>query len=271
MAQVGVTWGAATALGQREENQDRYVTGPSVFVVADGMGGHVDGAAASEVAVRHLAPLAESATVTVEAIREALKLADDEIRHLGPRDGIGRSAGTTVAGVALTENGGNLCWAVFNLGDSRVYRWTATEWQQISADHSLVQILLDGGHITAATAETHPQRHIITRALGIGAPGDADFTLIPVDGHERFLACSDGLSGELPDERIAELMGSSEEPRAIADALVAEAVAGGGKDNVTAVVVHVHRDVEDDDADDEGATIPRLPSPTSAEDGGAQE
>ena len=272
MAQVDVTWGAATAAGQREENQDRYVTGPAVFAVADGMGGHIDGAAASELAVRELAPLAEATTVTVEALRAALQRADGEIRQLGRQDGVGRAAGTTVAGLALTQSGGTMYWAVFNLGDSRVYRWTSREWEQISADHSVVQELLDGGQISAATAASHPQRHVITRALGVGPPGEADFTLIPVDGPERFLACSDGLSGELPDERVAELMGSEAEPGAIAEALVAEAVDRGARDNVTAVVVHVRGSTADSGTDEvEDMTIPRLPDPAGSVPGGAPE
>jgi serine/threonine protein phosphatase PrpC len=275
MAQVDVTWAAATARGRREENQDRYVTGPSIFAVADGMGGHVEGAAASEAAVRHLAPLADGRTVTVESVRDALKRADGEIRRLGPQDGTTRPAGTTVAGIALTENGGNLYWAVFHVGDSRVYRWTSKEWEQISSDHSVVQELIDSGQLTVAAAGSHPQRNVITRALGVGPRAEADFTLIPVDGTERFLACSDGLTGDVSDERIAELMGSDADPRAIADALVAEAVANGGRDNVTVVVVHVHRDDAgaepsgwaDDDVED--VTIPRLPGTAGPEDGGA--
>jgi serine/threonine protein phosphatase PrpC len=235
MPPVELTWGAATAVGQREDNQDRYLAAPPVFAVADGMGGHVGGAAAAEAVVEALRSLTGSETTTVEAIRLALQRADGEIRAFEGPDKAG--AGTTVAGVALVDEGDGPQWAVFHVGDSRVYRWHEGQLELVTRDHSVVQELIDAGYISDESAATHPQRHIITRALGVGPRPEADVVLLPVAPGERFLACSDGLTGELDDVRIAELLPVDGDVQAVAEDLVAEAVDIGARDNTTAVVV----------------------------------
>ncbi|WP_100499829.1 PP2C family protein-serine/threonine phosphatase [Geodermatophilus chilensis] len=234
MPPVELTWGAATAVGQREDNQDRYLAAPPVFVVADGMGGHVGGAAAAETVVEALRSLTGSGTTTVEAIRLALQRADGEIRGFQGPDKAG--AGTTVAGVALVDEGDGPQWAVFHVGDSRVYRWHAGRLELVTRDHSVVQELIDAGYISDESAATHPQRHIITRALGVGPRPEADVVLLPVVPGERFLACSDGLTGELTDAQIAPLVGGGEVARA-ASTLATEAETVGARDNVTVVVL----------------------------------
>ncbi|HEX2073738.1 MAG TPA: protein phosphatase 2C domain-containing protein, partial [Geodermatophilus sp.] len=186
--------GAATATGQREDNQDRFLAEPPVFAVADGMGGHAGGAAAAEAAVGALLSLAGAETTTVERIRLALQRADGEIRGFrGPETA---GAGTTVAGVALVDDGVGPQWVVFYVGDSRVYRWSGGLLERLSTDHSVVQELIDAGHVSEAGAASHPQRHIITRALGVGGSNEPDVTLLPVVPGDRFLACSDGLTNE---------------------------------------------------------------------------
>jgi protein phosphatase len=240
MPPVELTWGAATAVGQREDNQDRYLAAPPVFAVADGMGGHVGGAAAAEAVVEALRSLTGSGTTTVEAIRLALQRADGEIRAFEGPDKAG--AGTTVAGVALVDEGEGPQWAVFHVGDSRVYRWYEGQLELVTRDHSVVQELIDAGYISDESAATHPQRHIITRALGVGPRPEADVVLLPVVPGERFLACSDGLTGELADVRIAELLVGDGDLQAVAEDLVAEAVDIGARDNTTVVVLGAHRD-----------------------------
>ncbi|WP_167760843.1 protein phosphatase 2C domain-containing protein [Geodermatophilus sp. DF01_2] len=237
MPQVELAWGAATAVGQREDNQDRYLASPPVFAVADGMGGHVGGAAAAETVVEALRSVTGSGTTTVAKIRLALQRADGEIRAFRGADKAG--AGTTVAGVALVDEGGGPQWAVFHVGDSRVYRWHEGRIELCTKDHSVVQELIDAGHISDESAATHPQRHIITRALGVGARGGPEVVLLPVVPGDRFLCCSDGLTGELSDERIAELVSGSANPSVDADAMVAETVRVGARDNVTVTLVQV--------------------------------
>jgi len=234
MPQVQLTWGAATAVGQREDNQDRYLADPPVFAGADGMGGHVGGEAAAEAVVEALHALAGSGTTTVAAIRLAVQRADGEIRAFSGPDKAG--AGTTVAGVALVDEGDGPQWAVFHVGDSRVYRWHEGQLELVTKDHSVVQELVDAGYISDESAATHPQRHIITRALGVGPRPEADVVLLPIVPGERFLACSDGLTGELADDRIAALM-SEAEPQMLAETLVSEAEAHGARDNTTVTVV----------------------------------
>jgi PPM family protein phosphatase len=237
MPPVELTWGAATAVGQREDNQDRYLTAPPVFVVADGMGGHVGGAAAAEAVVEALRALTGGETTTVERIRLALQRADGEIRAFEGPDKAG--AGTTVAGVALVDEGDGPQWAVFHVGDSRVYRWHEDRLELLTKDHSVVQELIDAGYISDESAALHPQRHIITRALGVGPRPDADIALFPVAPGDQFLACSDGLTGEMSDEQIAALLGTDGEPDTMATTLTTDAERAGARDNVTVALVQV--------------------------------
>src|SRR4051794_19489069 len=150
--------------------------------------------------------------------------------------------GTTIAGVALVEVEDRAHWAVFHVGDSRIYRCADGGLQRVSSDHSVVQALVDAGAISEERALTHPQRHMITKALGFGDRGTADFTLLPVEPGQRFLMCSDGLTGELSDEQIAAVLASGADDQAVAEQLVAEANQHGAQDNVTVVVVHVSED-----------------------------
>jgi protein phosphatase len=243
---VELAWGAATDTGQRAENQDSAVTSPPVFAVADGMGGHAEGRQASETVVGRLAETASGPALTVETLRAAVRDADDRIRAVAEAIADARGMGTTVAGVALVEatpagrpeGPPQPCWAVFHVGDSRVYLLVEGRMHRVSTDHSVVQELLDAGMIAAGDVASHPQRHLVTRALGVGPPADADVTLVPVEPGQRFLACSDGLTGELADEEIAELLATGT-PGEAAEALVRTAAERGASDNVTAVVVEV--------------------------------
>jgi PPM family protein phosphatase len=237
MPQVELAWGAATAVGQREDNQDRHLASPPVFAVADGMGGHVGGAAAAEAVVEALRSLTGGETTTVGAIRLALQRADGEIRAFRGPDKAG--AGTTVAGVALVDEGQGPQLAVFHVGDSRVYRWHEGQLELCTKDHSVVQELVDAGYISDESAATHPQRHIITRALGVGPRPEADVVLFPVVAGDRYLACSDGLTGELTDDRIAALLGADDDLDALAGELTADAERMGARDNVTVTFVQV--------------------------------
>jgi serine/threonine protein phosphatase PrpC len=237
-----LTWGAASDRGLRQENQDSFLVAPPVFAVADGMGGHVGGAQASGQAVVRLREIAEGPAVSVEAIRTALERADKDILAMGEHiDPLSRP-GTTIAGMALVDVHDQARWAVFHVGDSRIYRCANDGLRRISTDHSVVQALVDAGAITEERAETHPQRHMITKALGFGDRGQPDVALLPVEPGQRFLMCSDGLTGEISDQRIAEVLASAADDQAVADQLVAEATQHGAQDNVTVIVLHVGGD-----------------------------
>ena len=147
--------------------------------------------------------------------------------------------GTTLCGVALVVLDGVEQCAVFNVGDSRVYRYVQGVFDQVSVDHSEVQELQDAGQITPEAAAVYPRRNIITRCLGTDpAPVPDVWTFVP-STHERFLICSDGLSGEVDDAAIERALADHEDGPAVADSLLAQALQNGGRDNVTIVVVDV--------------------------------
>jgi protein phosphatase len=126
-----------------------------------------------------------------------------------------------------------------NLGDSRIYRHTGEALVRVSVDHSVVQELVDAGMITEEEAAVHPERHIVTRALGGPEPVEPDVFVLPLAGAERVLLCSDGVTGMVTDAEIEVLLGAHADPRGAAEQVVAAAVAAGGIDNATAVVVDV--------------------------------
>jgi PPM family protein phosphatase len=233
---IDLRWGATSDRGARRRlNEDAFLAGGSVFFVADGMGGHDAGEVASAAAVDALRPLVRLEVVDVETVRHRLRTAQDAVRRIETSPG--RGAGSTLSGVVLTEQHGEPYWLVVNVGDSRTYRLAHGELEQVSVDHSEVQELLEAGLITRSEALHHPRRHVVTRALGAPQEPIADFWLLPVHAHDRLLVCSDGLTAELSDEHIAGVLLDEPDAQAAADRLVAEAVAAGGRDNVTVVVV----------------------------------
>jgi serine/threonine protein phosphatase PrpC len=235
---VVLSWGTATDVGHRRQmNEDSYIAVPPVFAVADGMGGHAAGDLASDAVVNRLQTAAKNGFVTPAAIGLSLAQAAHDIAHLDGTALVG--AGTTVTGVALTVSGDDPYFAVFNVGDSRVYRWFEDEFEQVTVDHSVVQELVDSGAITRRQAETHPDSNVITRAVGFNEPPMPDYWMLPVEPGVRMLACSDGLTKELSEERIQALVAAGSPPEATAKALVQEALEAGGRDNVTVVIVDV--------------------------------
>ncbi|WP_255595372.1 PP2C family serine/threonine-protein phosphatase [Cellulomonas sp. C5510] len=217
----------------RTLNEDALLAHPPVFLVADGMGGHEAGDVASRLAVEEFARLAGLSAVDPADLHACFRRAAQRIRATFER----REGGTTVSGVALGEHEGAAHWLVFNVGDSRVYRWADGELAQLTVDHSVVQELVDSGSLTRAAAERHPERHVLTRALGTGADPEPDYWTLPARPGDRMLVCSDGVSGELAPEEIADVLATSAGSGAAAAELVRRAVGAGGRDNATAVVV----------------------------------
>ena len=227
--------GAATSTGRvRRVNEDSYLVSPPLFAVADGMGGHDAGEVASAVAIDVLARYARGGPLSVDAVLAAL---DEANRAVIGRDEANRM-GTTVTGLAslVTPAGSQLM--VFNVGDSRVYRLAGDQFGQLTVDHSEVQELVLAGAITPEQARTHPRRNIVTRALGSDFVVRPDHWLLPPLAGDRYLVCSDGLTGELTDEEILPLLRAGDQPQAAA-ALVAAADEAGGHDNTTVIVVDV--------------------------------
>lgn len=146
--------------------------------------------------------------------------------------------GATITGIALIEYGGTPHWLVFNVGDSRVYRVADGRATQLTVDHSEVAELVALGRITPLEARHHPLRHIVTRSLGVDPPPVPDVWIFPPSaGGDVFVACSDGLTTELDDDRIGAVASAGASPGGTAEELVREAVESGGRDNVTVVVL----------------------------------
>ena len=277
------SWGSATDRGLvRDVNEDALLAYPPVFLVADGMGGHDAGDLASRIAVEEFAQLAGQSAASADDVHACFERTASRIRTEFTG---GRQGGTTVAGVAVTEHDGGSYWLVFNVGDSRVYRWDGSELEQVSVDHSVVQELIDLGEIDLADAETHPERHVLTRALGTGDAPEPDYWLLPAGLQDRLLICTDGLTRELGEPALQEVLVSVGDPQDAAAMLVRLALEHGARDNVSAVVVDVatsagaHEDVHITvprvEADrgphlwDEmlnGATVPRFYGPGSTPD-----
>jgi protein phosphatase len=240
---IEVAYGCVTHVGRvRDHNEDSVLAEPGVFVVADGLGGHAAGDVASRIAVEELRGLAgrrDDDPVRPEEVARALDAADDRVRGLTGERGLPLNAGTTVAAVVEVVHEGAAAWLVANVGDSRVYRFAEGKLSQVSVDHSLVQEMVEAGMLDPSAARFHPRRNVVTRALGAGMEPGPDFWLLPPAVGERLLLCSDGLTGEVEDDDIRQVLAAEPDPAAAADRLVEAALEAGGSDNVSVVLVDV--------------------------------
>lgn len=235
-----VVVGARTDVGHhRSLNEDALLVGERVWAVADGMGGHAAGDVASRLAVTSLMELDVLGELQPDEVSAAVIRANDAIVQHGLQHPEARGLGTTLTGLAEVSVAGVPHWAVFNVGDSRVYRYAGGTLQRATVDHSEVEELLAEGLIDAEQARTHPARHIITRSVGMRPSPPVDVWVLPQTPGERFLLCSDGLNSELDDERIAAVLAEHADARAAASALVEAVLATDARDNVTVLVVDV--------------------------------
>lgn len=253
IAGVTLGWAVATDVGnERSVNEDSALACPPVFVVADGMGGHQAGDVASSLVVDRFRAAGAEGVGHIDAVVGLLEAVNTSILDEGRRSATRSGMGTTAVGLVLVDNGDVTSWLVFNIGDSRAYRYLDGSLEQLSVDHSYVQELVEAGRITADSARTHPQRNVITRVLGGDERADADLWLRPLQIGERFLLCSDGLTSEVPDDVVSRALGTADVSDA-ARSLISLALAAGGHDNVTVIVVDV-LDVEGPSAE---ITAPR--------------
>ena len=253
-------WGAVTHEGQlRTQNEDNHHAGEGLFVVADGMGGHLAGEVASEMAVARLderlpAGQLGSRDDLVAAINEA----NVEIYNASLHNADQAGMGTTITAIAVVDDplDGEVL-AVANVGDSRGYVLRHGRLRQVTVDHSFVQELVAEGAITAAEARHHPRRNIVTRALGIEPYVRVDTWTMPIIRGDRFLLCSDGLVDEVADDVIQAILATHpDDPTIAAQALVDAANASGGRDNITAIVVDVLEGDDPPDPTEEFDVIP---------------
>ncbi len=229
------TFGSRTDVGcVRDHNEDSLVVAPPLFAVADGMGGHAAGEVASEIAVNVLAELAPK-DLDAAVLEHAVEEANHEIIRAA-RDGRGRDGmGTTLTACMLE----NERLVIAQVGDSRAYLLHHGKLQQLTRDHSLMADMIEAGQLTPEEARHHPQRSVITRALGSDPNTRPDMYEINVETGDRLLVCSDGLSSMIEDEQIEAVMRRVPDPQRCASQLVNEAIAAGGHDNVTVIVSNV--------------------------------
>ena len=231
---------SASDLGKvRKVNEDSYLAQDGLFLVADGMGGHSFGDRASQSLVGTFAAALEGGgRLTPDRVVQTIHSSNSAVVALAGDDEESVS-GTTLAGLALVQSETAHHWMAFNVGDSRVYSWDGRKLEQVTVDHSAVQELLDLGQITAIEASEHPHRNVVTRAIGVADIVDPDIWLLPVSGSQVFLVCSDGLTKELDDDQVASILANrfQKDGLSVAERLVDAALAAGGADNVTVVVV----------------------------------
>ncbi len=235
--------GARTDVGiKRDTNQDSYITSQQLCVVADGMGGHRGGEVASAIAVDEMLDSFE--TATLENMRAGVEAANKRILDVGAFNPALHGMGTTLVALGMIDVDGEIEIGGVHIGDSRMYRLSDGTLNQLTEDHSLVEALVREGRITALEAETHPQRNIVTRALGVSDYVEVDvFHYAPVIGH-RYLLASDGLFNEVSAQDICTILDEEADPDAAASRLVTTANRDGkgGRDNITAVVVDIVAD-----------------------------
>jgi serine/threonine protein phosphatase PrpC len=253
-------WGAATHEGQlRTQNEDNHHAGEGLFVVADGMGGHLAGEVASEMAVSRLdARLPAGRLGSRDELVAAINEANVEIYNASLQNADQTGMGTTITAIAVVDDAldGEVL-AVANVGDSRGYVLRHGRLRQVTVDHSFVQELVAEGAITAAEARHHPRRNIVTRALGIEPYVRVDTWTMPIIRGDRFLLCSDGLVDEVADDVIQGILATHrDDPTIAAQALVDAANASGGRDNITAIVVDVLEGDDPPDPTEEFDVIP---------------
>jgi len=251
-----LTWAVTSDPGlKRTSNEDSYSTRPDVglFVVADGMGGHVAGEVASRVAVEAIEafiqetagadrnrtwpfPFDPSISLEANRLRAAFRLATRKIASAIADSQDLRGMATTASAVHL----GARSASVAHVGDSRVYVLRDGTLQQITHDHSWVEEQVRAGTLTPTAARQHPWRNVVTRALSGGEDPEVDVTDISPKPGERYLLCSDGLFTVVADSHIAEILGDQGVPlESIARSLVAAANEGGGPDNITALILQI--------------------------------
>jgi serine/threonine protein phosphatase PrpC len=216
----------------RQRNEDAYLVKDALFVVADGMGGHRGGDVASTLALETIES-ADSGEITLEALVDDIKRANQAVMERGEADRELRGMGTTVTAVIADDGKAH----VAHVGDSRAYLLRDGALQQLTEDHTLVQRMVREGRLTEQEAAHHPQRSVLTRALGVDEDIPVDELSLDVHPGDRLLLCTDGLSSMIDRDRIRKILTREKDPQAACDKLIDAANRAGGDDNITVIVL----------------------------------
>lgn len=235
---VELAWAGVTHTGRRRDvNQDALLAEFPLFIVADGMGGHLGGEIASTLTVERLRGVVDGGSVTPKTIEKGLARAVEDIAsHPEATDD---GTGTTLTGLFLDATGKPPHWVTLNIGDSRVYLVREGVIEQVTIDHSVVQELVAAGRLSPEEAENHPYGNVITRAVGPSESVRPDYVRLEVVDGDRFVVCSDGLTKELTDYGIQHFLAENEDPAAAVEAMLEAALENGGRDNITIIVLDV--------------------------------
>jgi serine/threonine protein phosphatase PrpC len=220
---------------QRRANEDSLLARAPLFVVADGMGGAQAGEVASHIAVESFQGGLQDASAPEAALAELTQQANARIHELSHSHAEQAGMGTTLTAVYVGERDVSIA----HVGDSRAYRFRDGELLRLTDDHSLVDELLRQGRLTPEEAVEHPQRSVITRALGPEGTVEVDTRSYSARDGDVYLLCSDGLTTMLPEPRLAELLATSGSLRDTGEALIVAANEAGGRDNITVVLLRV--------------------------------
>lgn len=233
-------WKAVSVTGLvRANNEDDYCVNEEyrLFAVADGMGGHKAGEVASRMALRALEAeyirLVDEGTAPSEALPEAVIWANNQVFAEARRNELYEGMGTTLTACVFLDGG----LVVAHVGDSRVYLIRDDGAQRLTEDHSMVQELINQGKLSDEEAGVHPYRNVLIRALGTESGVDVDVRRYSLAGGDRVLLCTDGLTGLVHDDEIAQTVGSIPDPGACVEKLVSLALDRGGRDNITLILV----------------------------------
>jgi protein phosphatase len=227
----------------RKGNEDAYDMriDPGVFVVCDGMGGAAAGEVASKLATENYMAALDSAgasgVIAAADIREAVRAADDSVRGAARNDATLRGMGTTLVSLVLQQDA-RLAYLV-HAGDSRCYRYREDHLEQMTADHSFVEEQVKSGQLTAEEALRSPLRNVITRAIGSSEPTEPEITEVDLSPGDVYMLCSDGLTKEVSDETLRKILHAERNLSSACAELVQEALAGGGRDNITCLLVRI--------------------------------
>jgi protein phosphatase len=231
----------------RKSNQDAFITLDHLgfWAVADGMGGHVGGDVAAQTAIASVksraemfaGPLHQGQGHPNDFLTDLVLHANDAIQERAKLDAKLKGMGTTIVMVAILPTPVPTAH-IAHVGDSRAYQFRSGTLVPLTKDHTLIEKYIERGILTEALARTHPERHVLTRALGIPSPAKPDIASYPLEPQDLLLLCSDGLTKMLADEDISELLLKAKgDPIRACDFLIAGSLARGGEDNVTVVVI----------------------------------
>ena len=241
---------------RRRRNEDAYVAEPPLFAIADGMGGAQAGEVASGLAAAVLQEPLEDATAGEERVTFLIQEANRRVFQRSNEDAATSGMGTTMTVALVEERSGTIAFG--HVGDSRAYRVRGGELEQLTDDHSLVGELVRSGRLSPEEAEQHPQRSVITRALGTEPDVDVDTFTVEAEPEDIYLLCSDGLTDMVSSREIRDVVVAASDLDEAARGLVNAANAGGGEDNITVVLFQI-------DEDGDGGDTARMPAAVATE------